>query len=189
MSRINWKPGNMLFPLPVVMVSCGKAPDNYNITTVAWTGTVNTNPPMCYISLKKSRLSHEIISDFREFVINLTNEKLAFVTDWCGVKSGRDFNKFKEMKLHYKKGTVVDAPIIKESPVALECKVHDIVSYNSHDMFIAEIVNVSVDDIYLNSKTNAFEMHKTKLISYIHGKYYTTEKIIGKFGFSVKKGQ
>lgn len=177
----------MLYPLPTVMVSCGAEADEYNIVTVAWTGIVNTDPPMCYISLRKSRHSHAIISKNREFVINLTTRALAFATDWCGVKSGRDFDKFKEMKLHPVPADKVKAPMIAESPVNLECVVKEIVELGTHDMFLAEIVAVHGDKKYLDTETGAFNLAKAEPIAYAHGKYYVLGDFVGKFGFSVRK--
>ena len=187
MAKINWKPGTMIYPLPAVMVSCGITPKEYNIITIAWTGTICTNPPMCYISIRPERFSHNIIKKNMEFVINLTNKKLAYATDWCGVKSGKNFDKFKEMKLTPAKAKIVSSPIIAESPVNIECKVKDIVPLGSHDMFIAEIVNIIVDDKYLNTKSGTFMFSKTKPIAYSHGFYYELGQRIGRFGFSVKK--
>ena len=187
MEKVTWKPGTMLYPLPAVMVSCGTESDGYNIVTVAWTGIVNTNPPMCYISLRKSRYSHSIISKNKDFVINLTTKELAFATDWCGVKSGRDVDKFKEMKLHPAKADKVKSPLIAESPVNLECVVKEIVELGSHDMFLAEIVAVHGDKKYLDAETGAFNLAKARPIAYSHGKYYVLGDFIGKFGFSVRK--
>jgi flavin reductase (DIM6/NTAB) family NADH-FMN oxidoreductase RutF len=187
MGRMNWKPGNMIFPIPAVLVSCGTEVEGFNIITVSWTGTVCTNPPVCYISLRKERLSHEIISKNREFVINLTTEKMAGITDWCGVKSGRDFDKFKETGLTPVKAEFVTAPIVAESPVAVECRVIEIKELGSHDMFLAEVLSVSVDEKYLDPKTGAFDMNKAALIASSHGKYCGLKDPIGHFGFSVKK--
>ena len=142
----DWKPGTMIYPLPAVLVSCGKEESEYNIITVAWTGTICTNPPMCYISVRPERHSYEIIKRNMEFVINLTTKDMAFATDWCGVRSGRDYHKFDEMKLTPGQCTVVSAPLIEESPLCIECRVKEIVSLGSHDMFIADVVNVRADD-------------------------------------------
>jgi flavin reductase (DIM6/NTAB) family NADH-FMN oxidoreductase RutF len=187
MEKITWKPGTMLYPLPAVMVSCGTESEGYNIVTVAWTGIINTDPPMCYISLRKSRYSHSIISKNKDFVINLTTKELAFATDWCGVKSGRDFDKFKEMKLHPAKADNVKAPMIAESPVNLECMVKEIKELGSHDMFLAEIVAVHGDKKYLDPESGVFNLAKARPIAYSHGKYYVLGDFIGKFGFSVRK--
>ncbi len=185
--KIHWKPGNMVYPLPAVMVSSGSNPKEYNILTASWTGTICSDPALCYVSIRKERHSYDIIKKNMEFVINLTTEKLAYATDWCGVKSGRDFDKFKEMKLTPIKGEKVSAPIIAESPVNIECKVTQIVPLGSHDMFMAEVVNVQIDEKYLDKKTQAFDLAKTKLIAYSHGRYYKMGEEIGKFGWTVKK--
>ena len=173
MSKVSFKPGTMIYPLPAVMVSCGETPEEYNIITIGWVGTICSEPPMCYISVRKSRLSHEIISKTKSFVINLTTKELAKATDWCGVKSGRDFDKFKEMKLTPIKASVVNAPIIMESPLNIECEVVEIKELGSHDMFIAKVVNINADDKLINPKTNSFELEKANLLTYSHGKYYT----------------
>ncbi|MCX6230170.1 MAG: flavin reductase family protein [Bacteroidetes bacterium] len=187
MTKINWKPGTMVYPLPAIMVSCGATEEEYNIITIAWTGTICSNPPMCYISVQPRRHSYEILKKNMEFVINLTTKKLAFATDWCGVKSGKDFNKFREMKLTPAKAQVVKAPLIAESPVNIECVVKEIKSLGSHDMFIAEVVAINVDDQYLDPKTQAFDMTKVGLICYSHGKYFNVGDFLGGFGFSVMK--
>lgn len=187
MSKINWKPGTMIYPLPAVMVSCGEKPEDYNIITIAWTGTICTNPPMCYISIRPGRHSYDIIKRTGEFVINLTTSDLAFATDWCGVKSGRNFDKFKEMKLTPGKAEKVKAPIIVESPVNIECIVKEIKDLGVHHMFSAEVVNIQASEKYLDPNTGNFELAAANPIVYIHGKYYQTGKKIGKFGFSVEK--
>ncbi len=189
MAKEIFKAGTMIYPLPAVMVSCGSTPDEYNIITVAWTGTINTNPPMCYISVRPGRHSHAIIKKNMAFVINLTTEKLAAATDWCGVKSGKDFNKFQEMGLSAEMALKVKAPIIVESPVNIECKVTEIKTLGSHDMFIAEVINVHGDSSLINPKTGTFLFSKSKPISYMHGYYYAIGKRIGRFGFSVKKNK
>lgn len=187
MSKVSFKPGTMIYPLPAVMVSCGETPEEYNIITIGWVGTICSEPPMCYISIRKSRLSHEIISKTKSFVINLTTKELAKATDWCGVKSGRDFDKFKEMKLTPIKASVVNAPIIIESPLNIECEVVEIKELGSHDMFIAKVVNINADDKLINPKTNSFELEKANLLAYSHGKYYTIGEKLGFFGYSVQK--
>ena len=185
MAKVMWKPGTFLYPLPAVMVSCGTM-EKSNIITVAWTGIINTNPPMVYISLRPSRYSYELIKKQGEFVINLTNKELARATDWCGVRSGSKFDKFKEMRLHKEKANFVKCPMIKESPVSVECKVKEIKELGSHHMFIAEILAINSDDKYINDK-GAFDISKCNLIAYSNGHYYQMGKKIGKFGFSVKK--
>lgn len=183
----NWRPGTMIYPLPAVLVSCGATPDEYNVLTVAWTGTVCSDPAMCYISVRPERHSYDIIKRNGEFVINLTTEELARATDWCGVRSGRDYDKFAEMGLTPVPATVVKAPIIAEAPVSIECRVRNIVPLGSHDMFVAEVVNVVVDERYINAETGKFEMERTGLIAYLHGEYFTLGKAIGHFGWSVRK--
>lgn len=183
----NWRPGTMIYPLPAVMVSCGEMESEYNILTVAWVGTICSDPAMCYISIRPERHSYPIIKRTGEFVINLTTEALAKATDWCGVKSGKDCNKFAEMGLTAGKASVVKAPIIVESPVNIECKVKQIIPLGSHDMFIAEVVNVQADEQYINPETGAFELDKARLMAYVHGHYYKLGDQIGRFGWSVRK--
>ncbi len=186
-SHISWKPGTLIYPLPAVLISCGSTPDDYNLITISWVGTICTNPPMCYISVRPERHSYDIIKKNGEFVINLTNEEMAYATDWCGVKSGKDFNKFAEMKLTPVKGEKVSAPIVKESPLCIECKVKEIVKLGSHDMFIAEVVNVQADSKYIDPETDTFKLSEAKLIAYSHGHYYKLGEEIGKFGWTVQK--
>lgn len=186
-SHISWKPGTLIYPLPAVLISCGSTPDDYNLITISWVGTICTNPPMCYISVRPERHSYDIIKKNGEFVINLTNEEMAYATDWCGVKSGRDFNKFAEMKLTPVKGEKVSAPIVKESPLCIECKVKEIVKLGSHDMFIAEVLNVQADSKYIDPETDTFKLSEAKLIAYSHGHYYKLGEEIGKFGWTVQK--
>lgn len=187
MNKIDFKPGNMLYPLPAVMVSCGNTPENYNIITIAWTGTISSDPPMCSISVRPSRHSYDLIKESGEFVINLTTEKLSRATDWCGCRSGRKYNKWKEMNLTPGKAKVVSAPIINESPVNIECKVKDIIELGVHHMFIAEVVNVQVDETYYDSETEAFDLAGANPIVYNHGAYFRLGKKIGKFGWSVER--
>lgn len=183
----HWKPGTMIYPLPAVLVSCGATPEEYNLLTIAWTGTICSDPPMCYISVRRERHSYEILCKNREFVINLTTEDLAFSTDWCGVRSGKNFQKFEEMHLTPGTSKVVKAPIVQEAPLSIECKVKDIVPLGSHDMFVAEVVNVQADDRFLDPKTGKFDMEKARLLVYTHGGYYGLGEKIGKFGWSVEK--
>ena len=186
MSKLNFKPGTMLNPVPAVMVSCGTG-EEQNIITVAWTGIVNSEPPMTYVSVRKERHSHDLIKKNGEFVINLTTEELTFATDYCGVRSGRDVDKFKEMKLTPVKGEKVDCPVIKESPVNLECKVREIHEYGSHDMFVADIVNVQVDEALMD-ENGRIRLDQAGLVAYNHGEYFGIKKqAIGKFGYSVMK--
>jgi len=186
-SHVSWKPGTMIYPLPAVLISCGNTEEDYNLITISWVGTICTNPPMCYISVRPERHSYDIIKKNMEFVINLTNEDMAYATDWCGVKSGKDFNKFAEMKLTPVNGEKVAAPIVKESPLCIECKVKEIIKLGSHDMFIAEVVNVQADSKYIDPVTETFKLSEAKLIAYSHGHYYKLGEEIGKFGWTVKK--
>ena len=176
----------MLSPVPAVMVSLGEG-EEANIITVAWPGIINSRPPMTYVSIRKERHSHDILMKTREFVINLTTESIVKATDWCGVKSGRDFDKWKEMKLTKEPATEVKCPMIAESPVNLECRVTEVKELGSHDMFMAEIVKVHVDDSIIDNDGH-FDVVKAGLIAYIHGHYYTVNrKPLGRFGFSVMK--
>lgn len=185
MSRKIWKAGTFIYPLPAVMVSCGTM-EKSNIMTVAWTGILNTNPAMCYISVRPERYSYNLIKTQKEFVINLTNEKLAYATDWCGVKTGAKVDKFKEMHLTKEKAQFVKCPIIKESPVAIECRVKEVIDLGSHHMFMAEVLSIDSDEQYIDEK-GSFDISKCKLIAYCNGHYYTMGKKIGRFGFSVQK--
>lgn len=185
MSRISFKPGTFLYPLPAVMITSGDM-ENSNILTVAWTGIVASDPATTYVSIRKERHSYDIIKANKEFCINLTTEDLVYATDYVGVKSGKNIDKFKELNLTKEKSTIVKCPMIKESPVCIECKVIEIKEMGSHDMFLAEIVAVNVDEKYMD-ETNKFDMDKCKLIAYSHGQYYALGDKIGKFGFSVKK--
>ena len=182
----DWKPGTMIYPLPAVMVSCGNEPSEYNIITVAWVGTICTNPAMCYISVRPERHSYDIIKKNMEFVINLTTKDMAFATDWCGVRSGRDYHKFDEMKLTPGQCTVVSAPLIEESPLCIECRVKEIISLGSHDMFIAKVEAVHVDEKLLDDK-GRLRLEDANLLAYSHGEYFELGEKIGKFGFSVAK--
>lgn len=185
MPKISWKPGTFVYPIPAVMVSCGTM-EKSNILTVAWTGIINTNPAMVYISVRPERYSYNIIKETGEFVINLTNEDLTYATDWCGVKTGAKVDKFKEMKLTKEKLKYVNAPGIKESPVSIECKVKEIKELGSHHMFIAEVLAINAEDKYID-ETGAFDITKCNLIAYANGKYFSLGKKVGKFGFSVQK--
>ena len=183
----NWKPGTVLYPLPAVLVSCGASPEEYNLLTVAWTGTVCTNPPMCSISVRPERHSYGIIRRTGEFVINLTTRSLAQAVDWCGVRSGRDYDKFREMELTPLPGSVVGAPIVAESPVNIECRVRQILPLGSHDLFLAEGVGVQVDEAYLDPATGRFCLERADPIVYSHGEYFTLGEALGHFGWSVRK--
>ncbi len=186
MGKVNWKPGTMIYPLPAVMVSCGVKPEEYNIITIAWTGTICSDPPMCYISVRPSRHSYEIIKRTGEYVINLTTKELARATDWCGCRSGKDFNKWEEMGLTPAPARVVKAPIIDEAPINIECKVKEIIDLGVHQMFISDVVNVIADEAFLDEK-GAFSFAKSNPLVYSHGHYFELGKRIGKFGWSVEK--
>ncbi len=176
----------MLYPLPAVMVSCGREGETPNIITVAWAGNVCTNPPMLSISVRKERFSHGIIKDTGEFVVNLVGKDLVKAADWCGVRSGRDFDKFKEMHLTPQDSRMVICPGIAESPVNIECKVHHILELGSHDMIIGEVLCVTVDDKFMDDK-GRFDLGAADLIAYSHGEYFELGKKLGKFGYSVAR--
>ena len=187
MAKQTWKPGNMVYPLPAVMVSVGDKEGNTNIITIAWTGTICTNPAMLYISVRPERHSYHMIRESGEFVVNLTTEALAKATDYCGVRSGRDVDKWKEM--HLTKGAANElefAPIIQECPVNIECKVEEVKELGSHHMFIARVVSVRVDEEYID-ETGKFCLNETGLMAYSHGEYLKLGEKIGTFGYSVKK--
>lgn len=186
MKRQEFKPGNMLYPLPAVMVSCKREGERPNILTVAWAGTVNTNPPMVSISVRPERYSYDIIKETGEFVINLTTENLAYATDFCGVKSGRDVDKFAELALTPVELSHVSVPGIGESPVNIECRVNRILELGSHHMFIADVVGVNVDEKYMD-KNGKFELNDAGLLVYSHGEYFALGDKLGTFGYSVSK--
>ncbi len=185
MSKVEWKPGTFVYPIPAVMVTSGDM-ENSNIITVAWTGILNTNPAQVYISVRPERYSHDIIKETGEFAINLTNSKLVFATDWCGVKSGRDVDKFKEMHLTKQKLNHINCPGIEESPVTIECRVKEIRPLGSHDMFIADVLSIDADKKYIDEK-GAFDISKCDLIAYANGRYFEMGKQVGTFGYSVRK--
>ena len=185
MAKVSWKPGTMLFPLPPVMVTCGTM-DKANVLTVAWTGIINSEPPMTYVSVRPSRYSHAIITKNKEFVINLVNLPLAKACDYCGVKSGAKTDKFKDMNLEIEPCLKVKAPQLKNSPVTLECKVVKSELMDTHEMFVAEIVNVNIDDKYLE-EDDRLAVEKMGLVAFAHGRYYTMGRDLGAFGFSVDK--
>ena len=186
MSKQTWKAGNMVYPVPPVMVSCGRPGEKPNIITVAWCGTVCTNPAMVSISVRPERYSYDIIRETGEFVINLTTKQLAYATDYCGVKSGRNIDKFSEMKLTPLESQHIQAPGIEESPVCIECRVKQILELGSHHMFLADVLAVTIDEKYLDEK-GKFHLGKADLITYSHGEYYELGKMLGTFGYSVKK--
>lgn len=186
MAKQSWKPGNMLYPVPAVMVSCGLPGERPNIITIAWAGTTCSSPAMVSISVRPERYSYDIIKKSGEFVINLVTKDLVFATDYCGVRSGRDVDKFAEMKLTPLPSKEISAPGIAESPVNIECKVTQELNLGSHVMFLAEVVNVTVEDSYMDAN-GKFELNSTGLVTYSHGEYFLLGEKLGKFGYSVQK--
>ena len=186
MAKQQWKPSTILNPVPVVMVTCVDKEGKPNIVTVAWAGTINSKPPMVSISLKKERYSYGLIKEKGQFVINLTTERLVFATDFCGVKSGRDIDKAEAMKLSFEEASKIDVPLIAESPVNIECVVRDVIELGSHDLFIAEIEAINVDEKLID-KGGKLHMDKAGLVCYSHGEYWSLEKSMGYFGYSVTK--
>ena len=186
MGKYAFKPGNMIYPVPAVLVSAADREGNTNIFTAAWTGTICTNPPMAYISVRPERYSYHMIRETGEFVINLTTKELARAADYCGVRSGRDVDKWKEMKLTPVKGREVSVPLIGESPVNIECRVTEVKELGSHHMFLAQVVAVSVDEAYMD-ENGRFDLNASGLIAYSHGQYRELGGSLGRFGFSVQK--
>ncbi len=184
--KISWKPGTMIYPLPALLISCGSTPEEYNLFTASWAGTICSDPAMCYVSIRPERHSYEIIRRNMEFVINLTTEELARATDWCGVRSGRDYNKFEEMQLTPGPSEKVSAPVVMEAPLSIECRVKEIVPLGTHDMFIAEVLNVQADSRYLNEETGKWHLDESLPLVYVHGGYYKLGEKLGHFGWSVK---
>ncbi len=185
MGKQLWKPGNMLYPLPAVMVSVSGKDGKNNILTIAWAGTVCSDPPMVSISVRPERYSYHMLKETGEFVINLTTKELAFATDYCGVKSGRDVDKFRKLHLTPLPAKVVQAPLIAESPVNIECQVTEVKPLGTHDMFLAKVAAVHVDEAYMDEK-NKFHLEEAEPIVYSHGAYYTIGNLLGTFGYSVK---
>lgn len=185
MAKVIWKPGTMLYPVPAVMVSC-KYGEVENIITVSWAGTICTNPPMVSISIRPERFSYNLIKSSGEFIINVPNKDMAFAADFCGVRSGKDVDKFKFLKLNREKGAKVDVPLIKEAPLSIECKVKDIIELGSHHMFIGDVLSVDVEENLLD-KGGKLHLDRAELICYNHGQYFVPSVPLGKFGFSVEK--
>ncbi len=183
----DFKPGAMIYPLPVALISCGQSTDDYNVFTSAWMGTLSSEPPTCYISIKPNRHSHHIIKKYMEFVINLTTVELCKHVDYCGLTTGSINNKFEELGLTIEYAKVINAPIIKESPINIECRVKSIVNYGSHDMFIADIVNVKVNEELFDDDSNRIKLDSINLLAFSYGNYYSLGDIIGKYGMSHKK--
>lgn len=184
--KMVWKPGNMIYPVPAVMVTVADKTGKSNIITVAWTGTVCTNPPMAYISVRPERYSYAMLKETGEFVINLTTEELVWATDYCGVRSGRDVDKWKETGLTVQEASEVSVPLIAESPVSIECRVKEIKELGSHHLFLAEVAAVDVDEAWLN-ENGRLELGRAKPIVYSHGEYYGLSALLGSFGYSVRK--
>lgn len=185
--RTDWKPGTMIYPLPAIIATCGASPQEWNMLTIAWTGTICTNPPMCYISVRPERHSYPLLIQNMEFTLNLTTEQMAKATDWVGVRSGALFNKWKETGLTPIAGVKVASPTIAESPLAIECRVKEVLKLGSHDMFIADVLNMRPDTRYLDPVTGKFDLAAAKPLVYLHGNYYGLGQMLGHFGFSVRK--
>jgi flavin reductase (DIM6/NTAB) family NADH-FMN oxidoreductase RutF len=187
LKKLLWKPGTMLYPVPAVLVSCGKCGGAQNIITVAWTGVTCTDPAMCSIAIRPQRFSYGLIRRSGEFAVNLTTAAMARAVDWCGVKSGREFDKFRETGFTPLPAKFIGAPLIGESPVSLECRVREVRELGSHHLFIAEILAVHADPTYFDPKTGYFDLASSEPLCYCHGHYYEMGRHIGKFGFSVEK--
>lgn len=187
MGKISWKPGTMVYPAPAAIVTVGAVASEWNMLTIAWTGTICTDPAMLYISVRPSRHSYPILLKRMEFTLNLTTEEMARATDWAGVRSGAEFNKWKKTGLTPIPGEKVASPTIKESPLSIECRVKEVIRLGTHDMFIAEVLNVRADSRWIDHATGAFSLKDAGLLVYVHGGYYSLGDFIGKFGFSVKK--
>lgn len=187
MSKISWRPGTMVYPLPAALVTVGATPEEWNCLTVAWIGTICSDPAMLYISVRPERHSHAILMERMVFTVNLTTADMARATDWCGVRSGKDFDKWKETGLTPIPGEKVASPTIEQSPLSIECRVKSVTSLGSHDMFIAEVLNVRADSRYIDPETGRFALEKSGLMAYCHGHYFSLGEMIGKFGFSVQK--
>lgn len=183
----SWRPGTMIYPLPAVIVTVGSNPDEWNPLTIAWTGTICSDPAMCFISVRKERYSFDILMRNMEFTINLTTKDIAAATDWVGVRSGRDFDKWKETGLTPIPGEKVKSPTIEQSPLSIECRVKSVTDLGSHHMFVAEVINVRADSRWINPETGRFDLAASGLMTYVHGHYYELGNLIGKFGFSVQK--
>lgn len=188
MSRVNWKPGTLVYPLPAILVSCGDLHGEANLFTASWVGTVCTNPPMCYVSIRPERHSYGLIKERMEFGLNLTTVRMARETDWCGVVSGRKYDKIAELGLSVEQGELISAPLLVDSPLSLECRVREIVPLGSHDMFLADVVNVRANESYLDPQTGGFDMERAGLLAYAHGEYFALGDFLGHFGWSVQKG-
>lgn len=187
MAKQHWRPGTMVYPLPAVLVTCGRSVAESNMLTVAWTGTICSDPAMCYISVRPSRHSYPMLLDTMEFTINLTTVDMARATDWAGVRSGKDYDKWEATGLTPVAGEKVCCPYIAESPLSIECRVKEVMHLGTHDMFIAEVINVIAEESLIDPVTGAFDLGKARLLAYSHGAYYGLGDEIGRFGWSVKK--
>lgn len=187
MAKVSWRPGTQIYPLPAVLVTCGNKPENWNMLTVAWVGTICSDPAMCYISVRPERHSYPLLVENMEYTINLTTADMALATDWAGVRSGKDFNKWEKTGLTPIPGEMVASPTILESPLSIECRVKNIMKLGTHDMFISDVLNVRADSSLIDDETGKFDLEKAGLMAYAHGVYYKLGDMIGKFGFSVKK--
>ena len=189
MAKISWRPGTMIYPLPAALVTCGSNPEEWNMLTVAWTGTICSDPAMCYISVRPERHSYPIIRERMEFTINLTTAAMAKATDWAGVRSGKDYDKWQETGLTPLPGEKVSSPTIGESPLSIECRVKTIMSLGSHDMFIAEVLNVRADDRFIDPETGRFSLEKSGIMAYSHGQYFELGDLIGKFNIQERSAK
>lgn len=187
MGKVSWKPGTMVYPAPAAIVTVGANPSEWNMLTIAWTGTLCTDPAMLYISVRPSRFSYSFLLKNMEFTLNLTTEAMARATDWAGVKSGADFDKWKETGLSPIPGEKVASPTIVESPLSIECRVKEVMHLGSHDMFIADVLNIRADEKWIDPQTGALSLKDAGLLVYVHGNYYELGEIIGHFGFSIRK--
>lgn len=187
MAKIDWRPGTMVYPVPAALATCGATPEEWNMLTVGWTGTLCSDPALCYISVRPEQYSHAILERCMEFTLNLTTRDMARATDWAGVRSGRDFDKWKETGLTPLPGVAVSSPTIAESPLSIECRIRRIERLGSHDMMLGEVLNVRADDRFIDPATGAFSLADAGLMAYVHGGYYGLGECLGRFGFSVKK--
>ncbi len=188
MSKVDWKAGTLIYPLPAILVSCTDGEGNNNVFTASWVGTVCTNPPMCYVSIRPERHSYKMIKQTMEFGLNLTTQTMAEITDWCGVVSGRREDKFAKSELLKPcPAKIIQAPLLEASPLALECRVREIIPLGSHDMFLADVVNVRADERYIDPETGGFNMEQAELLAYAHGEYFALGDFIEHFGWSVNK--
>lgn len=187
MSRVDWKPGTLIYPLPAIIVSCGDIDGESNLFTASWVGTICTNPPMCYVSIRPERHSYGLIKEQMAFALNLTTVSMARETDWCGVVSGRKQDKIKALGLEVEPARLIKAPLLVASPISLECRVREVLPLGSHDMFIADVVNVRADEQYIDPDTGGFDMERAGLLTYAHGEYFALGEFLGHFGWSVSK--